>query len=495
MCVHTDDSARTVPPSLTTKPSNAAVLNRSAVPGGTSSTRATSVQNPSPATSGSSPSSPPARRCAWLPSDAPMTPAAMPAAAPSPACRSCLRDSRQGADPAGSACSRTGGGWRMEAMPESASRMRRRSCSMKAGSGVPPVADGPVAASSAAMRAISASSRSPTASGEGRPSPSSASRYPSKRSAASVAGRSSRSSSAIGPISEERGTPKRAVLEHARISTGDAHGLRGLGHAHALQESKLEHAAVVLRQAPQERLGADGGSLAGLHGRTTALVHRLPPGRHVIHADQRKPIEGTPVIGGGIVRDAVQPGRDLPGLPGCVELLDRADEDLGGEIFRIGLVSDARVDEPIDADDVLVVDLLEGTRTGAHLTDAVRPRLRARPQRGDQGGDFLEESRVGLVERVEVGSVDVDLADHLAALEDRHHDLATSAREAGEIAGIGVDVRDDLGGPRRRGRAAYPGADRNAGVLGGLRTHPWTEDEVGAVHPVDADPEIGRAHV
>ena len=51
-------------------------------------------------------------------------------------------------------------------------------------------------------------------------------------------------------------------------------------------------------------------------------------------------------------------------------------------------------------------------------------RLRPGSQRSDERGDLLEEARVDLVEGLEVGAVDVDLADDLAALEDRHHDLA-----------------------------------------------------------------------
>ena len=43
MWVQTDDSARIVPPSLTTKPSTAAVVKRTASPGGTSSSLATSA--------------------------------------------------------------------------------------------------------------------------------------------------------------------------------------------------------------------------------------------------------------------------------------------------------------------------------------------------------------------------------------------------------------------------------------------------------------------
>ena len=108
---------------------------------------------------------------------------------------------------------------------------------------------------------------------------------------------------------------------------------------------------------------------------------------------------------------AIWPGR------GRVELLDGADEDLGGQILGIGVVADPGVDEPIDAHDVLVVDPLERARIGGHLTDAVRRRLRPRPQRRDERGDLLEEPGVHLVEGVEVRAVDVDLADDLAALE------------------------------------------------------------------------------
>src|SRR6186997_576983 len=104
------------------------------------------------------------------------------------------------------------------------------------------------------MRAISASSRSPTVSGDGRPSPSSASRYASNRSAASSSRR--RSSSTIGRISEERGAAQRAVLEDSGVAAADPHRAGRLGDALALQESQLEHAAVVIGEAAKKRLDA-----------------------------------------------------------------------------------------------------------------------------------------------------------------------------------------------------------------------------------------------
>ncbi len=42
----------------------------------------------------------------------------------------------------------------------------------------------------------------------------------------------------------------------------------------------------------------------------------------------------------------------------------------------------------------------------------LRGRLRPWPQRDEERGDLLEEAGIGLVEGIEVGAVDVDLADH-----------------------------------------------------------------------------------
>ena len=55
---------------------------------------------------------------------------------------------------------------------------------------------------------------------------------------------------------------------------------------------------------------------------------------------------------------------------------DREPGQIAAWLYRV--VADPGIDEPIDADDVRVVDLLERTRIGGHLTDAVRARLRPR---------------------------------------------------------------------------------------------------------------------
>ena len=61
-------------------------------------------------------------------------------------------------------------------------------------------------------------------------------------------------------------------------------------------------------------------------------------------------------------------------------------------------------------------------------------------QRSEERSHLFEEARIGLVVGADVGSVDVDLADHLPIGEDRHHDLGTGGAEARQVARIGIDV-------------------------------------------------------
>ena len=117
----------------------------------------------------------------------------------------------------------------------------------------------------------------------------------------------------------------------------------------ALEEAELEHAPIVVGEAAQQGLDTARGRIVGLGLRATRLVGRLPAGRDVIGPDERQPVEGAPVVGGGVVRDAIQPRGDLARIARRVELLDGAHEDLGGQVLGIGVISDAGVDEPIDA--------------------------------------------------------------------------------------------------------------------------------------------------
>ena len=59
-------------------------------------------------------------------------------------------------------------------------------------------------------------------------------------------------------------------------------------------------------------------------------------------------------------------------------------------------------------------------------------------------------------------AVDVEHRDQLARrVEHRHHDLRPRARRAGDVPCEGVDVRDHLGPPLPRRRAADPAVERN----------------------------------
>ena len=80
---------------------------------------------------------------------------------------------------------------------------------------------------------------------------------------------------------------------------------------------------------------------------------------------------------------------------------------------------------------------------------------------GDLQRDALEERAILVAERRGPVGVDVDLADDPALVRDRHHDLRARRGEAGEVAGVGVDVVDDLRLPAGRGRSGAAGALMN----------------------------------
>ena len=104
--------------------------------------------------------------------------------------------------------------------------------------------------------------------------------------------------------------------------------------------------------------------------------------------------------------------------------------------------------------------------------------------------DALEKFTVILVESSVLVGVDVELADDPAFVRDRDDDLRACRGEARKVARVGVHVVHHLGLPARRGRAAHALADRDAHVLGRLRTLPRPEHEVVAVDQVDADPRV-----
>src|SRR5437867_3168304 len=370
---------------------------------------------------------------------------------------------------------RSGSGAWTDAIPSSACRIRRRSCSMKAGSGSAPRArlceTLVAAASSAAVRAISAWSL-PTSSGDGRPPLIRASTYCSKRSASSISSGGPRRTSAIGPRPDQRGLPQSPVLQHLGVAPRDAHPVGRLGHRQALDEAQLEDAPIVCRQATEERSDLSLGSLLASCCRTLRAargwrgfraVRRLPAGGHLISADHRQAVEGAPVIGDRILADAVQPADDLGVLARRVELLHRSHEDLRCQVLRVGSIAHPRVDEPIDGHHVRVIDLLEATwarrlgsigtarsfgfgrhSPGLYAAGYASGRSGTRAERRQQGCDLLEEDAVRLVEGRRIGGVDVDLTNDLALREDGHYDLAARAGEAGEIAWISVDVVHDL---------------------------------------------------
>ncbi len=259
------------------------------------------------------------------------------------------------------------------AMPASASRMRRRSCSTKAGSGAA-VPDGCDAGGELGrcprhlglVRVLDRFRRGATVAEQGVD--------------VAVEALGGVGQAAIGRRAvSHRGSPISAARRRARYWRTRALPLlmpRATAVSAtrlALEEAKLEHPPIVVGQASQEGLHAGRGRVVALGLGARRLIGRLPAGRHVIRPDERKPVEGAPVVGDGVVRDAVQPRGHLARVARSVELLDGAHEDLRGQVLGVGVVADARVDEPIDPDDVLVVDALERARTGGHLTDAVRP--------------------------------------------------------------------------------------------------------------------------
>src|SRR5207248_2704720 len=97
-----------------------------------------------------------------------------------------------------------------------------------------------------------------------------------------------------------------------------------------------------------------------------------PARARLVRSNHWQPIEGAPVIGDRVLAYAVQPADDLAHVASRVELLHRAHEDLCRQVFGVGRIPDARIDEPIDRYHLGVVDLLEAaaTRCGVRIWGA-----------------------------------------------------------------------------------------------------------------------------
>ena len=158
-----------------------------------------------------------------------------------------------------------------------------------------------------------------------------------------------------------------------------------------MQEAKLEDLGVLVREALQEPAHGGRGAIRVRIGvRVWLRHHRLPGSGHLLHPDLWQAVEGAPVVGHRVLRDAVEPGRDLRCRSVHVELLDGAHEDLPGQILGVRAVADAGVHEPMDGGDMRVVDRLEsGVRfcspvRGGH-SHPIRRGLRPQASRGRSG--------------------------------------------------------------------------------------------------------------
>ena len=98
---------------------------------------------------------------------------------------------------------------------------------------------------------------------------------------------------------------------------------------------------------------------------------------------------------------------------------------------------------------------------------------------------------IGGAERGGLIAVDVDLAEHLAAVHDRHDDLRLRLDAARQIPRIGVHVVDDDRGLLGGGGAADAAAERDARVRRRLADE-RAEHQLVAVEQVDADPRVVR---
>ena len=96
---------------------------------------------------------------------------------------------------------------------------------------------------------------------------------------------------------------------------------------------------------------------------------------------------------------------------------------------------------------------------------------------------------VGGVERAFFGAVDVEDRDELAVWAvDRHDDFRLGAAVAGDVAGKGVDVGDDLGLAGSGGRPAYAFAEGDAHAAHGALV--WSHDELALFYDIETGPKV-----
>src|SRR5258708_81836 len=110
---------------------------------------------------------------------------------------------------------------------------------------------------------------------------------------------------------------------------------------------------------------------------------------------------------------------------------------------------------------------------------------------GQQRGHLLEQRAVGLPEGRRPIAVDIDLAEDLGSIHDRHDDLRLRLDAAREVPRIGVHVVHDDGGLFGGSGAADAAPERNARV-GGRFAQERADHQLLAVDPIDASPGVLR---
>ena len=206
-------------------------------------------------------------------------------------------------------------------------------------------------------------------------------------------------------------------------------------------------------------------SFAALIGGCSSPRRPAPSRRHLPRRRHRQPVEGAPVVGDRVLAHAVQPATIWPRSRVMSSCSTARMKTCAVRSSASGAIPDAGIDVPIDRHHLRVVDLLEAAalarfgirssedRDCRHLR-ALRGGFAVAGRDGaegrQQGRDLLEEARS--VSSKAAGSVpSMSISPMTSALgQDRHHDLAAGAREAGEVARIGVHVVDDLGLRRTR---------------------------------------------
>src|SRR5258706_9333688 len=107
-------------------------------------------------------------------------------------------------------------------------------------------------------------------------------------------------------------------------------------------------------------------------------------------------------------------------------------------------------------------------------------------------GERLEAAAVVFVEAREVGTVQVEDADHLAETHERHDDLAPRVRVACDVAGKGVHVRHDDRFLVAGGGSAHALAQRDANA--GRLALEGAEDQAFLLQEIEPGPvEVGEA--